>query len=70
MSAENSQAHNGASSGSSLVVHIDMKRHTMAPLKLEIHDLVDSPEFGNEDLILQRVRDMLQEEARHRRTAS
>ena len=69
MSGENPHAHNGATSDSSLIVHIDMKRHTMPPLKLEIHDLIDSPEFGNEDLILQRVRDMLLE-ARHKRAAS
>jgi hypothetical protein len=69
MSGENPQAHNSSSIDSGLVIHIDMKRHTMAPLKLEIHDLVDSPEFGNEDLILQRVRDMLLE-ARRGRAAS
>lgn len=46
MSGENPQAHNSSSIDSGLVIHIDMKRHTMAPLKLEIHDLVDSPSLA------------------------
>lgn len=69
MSGENPHAHNGATCDSGVVVHIDMKRHTMSPLKLEIHDLIDLPEFDNEDLILRRVRDMLLE-ARQKRTES
>ena len=69
MSSENPHARNGSTCDSGVVVHMDMKRHTMSPLRLEIHDLVDLPEFANEDLILRRVRDMLLED-RQKRTES
>jgi len=56
----NNQAHSGSPAPlPPLVMHIDVRRLTMSPIKLEIHDLLDESTFDNEDSILKQVRDIL-----------